>query len=618
MSRSEQNDTESDEDESSRASALEANATLLTFAYDKWFRWSAAVVFLGAVCVGLFVAKIFVASPPDIDPPFRISLLDKFQCRSLMRSAKSYAADGKVNEATTAWRSALINNPANLEAYRGTLEFLIAQPRIQKAQVSLGLMSGQNLLKRSETNHADVVLFARFLDRSELYNLSILILDTLKDDLTAEAARMKARAYFYEGDMARFGALWKKRSSELTNSSDLSLIATAWGAAWGPPAGMQAARERLAAARNDLATGAVASRLQLKVAARLLDVSLYRSALDQLTSRHEDSVSDNVGYWGLLARAGRRADAAALAKNYSRTPENALEAVRLAQVLDALDMTRYAIQFLQGQMADFKYSADLWLTLAALQTKIGDWNQVRQTAVAMRTEQELGGKLTGYSWYLEGSADVRQNREESADQSFNNISGTRFSDPKLAAEIAIGLRNMNRPKLAMEILRGLETDFAKDPVFWFELSVAAYQSHDMDVTSMASAKAYELQPENDGYANNHAAVLIAMNRDPEETVKLTLRLLSRTPGSVDRQINHALALINNRRFNDAEAALRRVPPLSLDSTEKSVLNYAWFLVHENKGNAALARKSAAEIDRSNLMPPQVDRLETGLKKLAAL
>lgn len=616
MSR-QQFDDESEEADSIPASALESNATMLTFAYDKWFRWSAAVVALGAVCVGLFVAKIFIASTPDIDPPQRISLLDKVQARSLIRSAKSYAVAGKSKEAVTAWFSAMQNNPANLDTYRGSLEFLVAQPRVQKNQLLLGIIAGQNLLKRTATNHSDVILFARFLDHAEMYDSSILFLDLLGKDQTAEAAQMLARALFMENNMSRFGALWTKRSAELTNAPDLGLIGIAWESAWGPRAGMQAARDRLAAARNDLATGTLASRLQLKVATKLSDIDLYRSALEQLTSRHEDSVSDNVGYWALLVHAGKRPEAATLAKNYTHPPENPVEAAKLADVLDKLGMTAYAVQFIQSQMADFSYSPDLWVLLAELQSKLGEWNQVRQTAIAMRSQHDLGGRLVAYSWYLEGSADIRQNRDEAADQNFQNLAGARINDPKLAAQMAVGLRSYRRPKLAMDILRGLEKDYAKDPAFWFELSIAAYESRDMEVTLLAATKAYELTPSDDAIANNYAAVLIALGREPEETVKLTFRLLAKMPGSIDRQINHALALINSRRFADAEGSIRRIPPLSLEAAEKSVLNYAWFLIHEASGNAELARRSAADIDRNHLLPPQVEHLEAGLKKLPA-
>jgi hypothetical protein len=133
---------------------------------------------------------------------------------------------------------------------------------------------------------------------------------------------------------------------------------------------------------------------------------------------------------------------------------------------------------------------------------------------------------------------------------------------------------------------------------------------------MAAEKAYALDPSNDMFANNRAAVLIATETQPNEALKLTMKLLARRPGSVEVNINHCLALINVGRIADAEALLLHISPVGLKPDETTVLNFAWFRVHESRTNAVLALRAAAGIDRYHLMPPQVDRLERGLKRLA--
>jgi Flp pilus assembly protein TadD len=138
----------------------------------------------------------------------------------------------------------------------------------------------------------------------------------------------------------------------------------------------------------------------------------------------------------------------------------------------------------------------------------------------------------------------------------------------------------------------------------------------METTAMAIGKAYALDPTSDQIANNQAAVLIATETQRDEAMKLTMRLLAKQPRSVDLNINHSLALINIGRIDDAESIVRRISPVGLRPEEKSVLNLAWFRIHESRTNAPLALRAAAEIDRSHLMPPQVDRLELGLKRLA--
>mgnify|MGYP003842653939 CR=1 FL=1 len=67
-----------------------------------------------AVSVLVAVTPLFVVSTPEIDPPDRVSLLDKFQSRALIQTARATGLAGKLPESVTAWKTALANDPAVL------------------------------------------------------------------------------------------------------------------------------------------------------------------------------------------------------------------------------------------------------------------------------------------------------------------------------------------------------------------------------------------------------------------------------------------------------------------------------------------------------------------------
>ena len=106
-----------------RAEGTEAieNDLLRVLVSDPWFRWAALAVALRVMSVLAVVIPVFVVSTPDIDPPQRASILDKFQARSLIRTARTAGVAGRLPESVTAWKTALANDPANLEARRGAL-----------------------------------------------------------------------------------------------------------------------------------------------------------------------------------------------------------------------------------------------------------------------------------------------------------------------------------------------------------------------------------------------------------------------------------------------------------------------------------------------------------------
>jgi len=87
------------------------------------------------------------------------------------------------------------------------------------------------------------------------------------------------------------------------------------------------------------------------------------------------------------------------------------------------------------------------------------------------------------------------------------------------------------------------------------------------------------------------------------------------PGDVGSRLNHALALLQNERANEAQAALAVVNPDELEGLYHTVYCLAQYELQVLKGDPAKARDYARQIQRRFLKPPQVRWLDESLKKL---
>jgi thioredoxin-like negative regulator of GroEL len=556
-----------------------------------------------------------VASTPEVDPPFRISYLDRVQARSLDRAARGLAARGLVRDAMATWRSAAANDPANLGIYRAVVETLGAQDPVPRSELALGLSAGRELLKRSGTNEADALRLARLYSAARVYDLCVPLMEGFGKDRSPEMNRLYAEALFITGSMSKLGVLVDSHPDDLAATPASRLLVTAWKAAWGPPVGMQAARRDLAAARQSLESGTTATQFQLFVSSELSDLATYKDALDQLSARHEDQPMDHVRYWGLLVGAGRTSEAAALARRFTAAPASPAEAAGMAAIFDALGMTRYAADFGLQQLAEFPFAPNLWITCSQLLKKLQSWKELQEVAVRMRSETSLNGGLSAFSWFLEGYIDLQSGRKESAEQSFNQIRGSRFPTPELAVQTAIELRKQGHPKIALEILLEQSESMSANPEFWFETGIAAYEAADMTTLAKATETAYRLDPSNSGIANNRAAVLIATETQPEEAVTLTLQLFAQNSASVDLLLNHVLALINASRIEDAEFRMRPLATHTFNPAESTVYHLARFRIAESRNDTNAMLLAAESIQPKHLLPPQAARLEKSLARI---
>ena len=566
------------------------------------------------LAMGLFVAKIWVVTPPWFKIRIRISGLDYVQAMALHRAAEANAIAGKLDESVAAWNRAIANNQGDKELYRGFLRTLVAAPQVRKEHLPWAVSQGYTLLALSQTNTGDLELLSSYLRRMDLFSSVSSLLQPHAAELSPAGIRLYAEALFLTDNTATYSDFFQKHQGILTNDPAAKLIHTAWNCFWGPPGGLSSSRQLLDSARTDPELKNLACKLQLRVSRAIPDIPGYRSALNQLVELHSDKVIDHVNLWLLLIDAGQTKEAAELAHGFSHPPENAEETVRLVATLDKLGMTSYGLEVISRKLTESHGESQLWIAKAELLRKLLRWKELQELSVAMRAERRLGKRIGGYSYYLEGEADQNLGNAEAARLSFERSLEEPFPTATLVLRAAVTLRSLGYPKLSADLLQKNEEAFTSRTDFWFELARAAYDEKDPELLERATRRMYELAPNNLMAINNYAAALLANRSKADEAIKLTLRVITEFPDRVDARLNHALALVLNRRVADASETLSRIKPEALGNLETTIFHYVGFEIGVQRNQPGQAKLEAAKIDRHFLQPAQVRFLEENLKK----
>src|SRR5207248_3199816 len=162
------------------------------------------------------------------------------------------------------------------------------------------------------------------------------------------------KALFYSGEMTRFADRWQKLSETPgAIPRELQLYHAAYLAGWGSTSDARAGRSQLEAALEDSDTRVLGNRLSLIVCANMGDADGYAASLTRLGQWQADTLPEHLTYWHLLATLGRRAEAARLARSFSRPPASAVEARKLAETYLLLGLRDEARQFLREQLQAF-------------------------------------------------------------------------------------------------------------------------------------------------------------------------------------------------------------------------------------------------------------------------
>lgn len=564
-----------------------------------------------AILVALGVPRIWRTTPHDFAGPLiRVSGVDLLQVRSLSRTAQRASRSGRPAEALHAWRSALANNFADARTHRGLLAFLRDQPRTDVSDPVLGLVSVSWLMALTQTNRADIPLAADILEKVGRPHLALRLTTPVRD-LDDPVARAHARCLLAAGHYQAFDTFWKAHGDAWASDPVMSQYRNASLAIIDSGSTGLSALDRL---RQDVSQpgplGIRAARLLSRVAVTRQSVSDLSNALDRLDTDGAASVADHADLWRALAAEDRTLEARERARNHAVTaPRDVTVALHYLHTLTALNLHDLAVSFLETHAARYGLSSGIWQLHFDLLAKAGRWTDLRRLATELRSRSSRQDAVFPEVVWAEYRAAHAEERTTEAEDLARELAQIPAPTVETATRIAAGLRAHHRAAWGLRLLRANEPAFDQEAEFWTELFALAYAVKDVPELTRAVEGLLRVQPGSDIWTQNRAALLLITGEDPAEALQLTFAALSRRPYAVGLTINHALALVRNGRAADAEARLQRVPASRLTGPAAANYHLAWVEIHHAMGRAHEAATAATNIDRSHLLPPQVERLD---------
>jgi len=588
------------------------------------YEWVFRLVFFGGLLfvpvLFLFVFKVWRATPADFQPVVKISGLDLIQARSLRRTALKQAVEGRFEAAFQSWRVAVANNPGDPELIRGCLRHLMQGGDARKyAQIVMGYSSW--LLRLSKTNIADLELAAKLFEVYRLNDMVVSTLSPLESRLTPPLSAAYLKALFNRGEISHFASQWERLQKSGTKISDpeIDVYHAAYVAGWGPHREAAEARTRIEQAKQDPspALRATAHRLQLKISEQLVQAEMYEQSLAYLKDQRLDTLSDQVGFWQLLAMTGQKAQALQLLQSHVQPPASGEEAVVLAKAHFNLGFFDEAREVLKRYAPEFTDSEAVWLSYANLLMQQKRWDELFQVAVQLRHEAHpLRDRLAGYSHYLQGVAEAHRGRSDEARAAFKKLVHATIRNKLWELSAAEMMERLGFSDIAQELLLDIQKEVPATPEYWILLAKTAYETKDANLLVTAMSSAYKLRPNDYMVMNNYAAALLSTRERPEQALQLTARVLQRTPNLAAMKINHCLALLQNEKLSEAEAVLKTLNPDELREQDLTYFHFAAFELNLNQRQYEGARKHGEKIALQYLLPTERQWLDKARQEIA--
>lgn len=582
--------------------------------FNVWFRLLMLALALAVVVCAVGLLKVWRTSPPDFEPVVRVSWVDMVQARMLRQNAEKLMAQGNYDASALAWHMAVLNNPADPNLIRGSLDQLLRAERINPRILGLALDRTGWLLRLTKGDPKDLELAVRAYGKYELNEPILDLLRPLKGPLLPALEAAYLKALFHSDKMDEFGARWKENAPRLKDLPDLALYHAAWQAGWGPPETLTEGKTRLASAVNDPVQRILANRLLLFVSYRAQDLVTFQGGLRRLEEWHADRVVDQIAHWELMVQVGRKGEARQLAENYALPPVLPWDVLGLANAYASLGMEDYAKRFLRRYAPELgnsggTWAARMWEMYAELLVSARQWEELMGLAFQVRVLDNTRVPLGAFSQFMEGRALYSLNRHAEAQRCFQRAAQLQFHSPSYALKAGIFLLQTGEAATAWQVLLPIQKDLPDNVLYWWTLFQAAYAKKDGEMLLKAAKRAYDLAPGDGVQLNNYAAALLTTRERPTEALKLTLSLYLANTDSVIAKINHSIALAMNHREKEAEEILDQVDPRQLSLSESTDYYLTRLEIDSNTGRMDKAQEDLAKVNTSYLFPAQMKWLE---------
>ncbi len=589
---------------------LEGYPLLRTLVLDTAFFWAVMLIAVVVIGLGVGIPKVWRTTPENFSrATIRVSLIDLVQAWSLSRAARRSDAVGEYDRAMLALRGAVVNNLGDPNLHRAMLRHLRDVPEARPDQAILALFSSSWLLALSQTNITDLELSSDVLEKYGLPAYALEILGEAAQGNDPSLSPVRARCLFAAGRVEEFLSLWRTHP-EWGKEMRMRLYHDAWQAGWDSGVvaidALQRLRDSVGLPGND---GLTAARLLLVAAVRKGGPADAAVGIERLQASHAASVAQHALYWRFLASVGEFDQARAKAKAYGGEPRLAMEAAAYAEALAALGLRDEAIDYLEKNLPKFQTHPAVWEAYLSILVDARRWNDVRRAAAEAQRQAASFETTRILAMFAQYRAEVGENREHTADGIADKLASARILDNGTALTIARSLMRDGRAAPALKILQAKRPDLRDEKVYWQAVFSAALSVHDVEALRESSIELLRLAPNDPVALSNRAAMLIAVEQEPAEALEITFRLVTEYPHVAAFQINHAFALLLNRRVEEAWGILGGVDANRLDRQAASAYHLAMTEALNARGEFREALAESDKVQPGLILPPQAERLE---------
>lgn len=583
------------------------------------------VLVIGGAVLAVLLAlpKVWRTTPDGFRPIIRISLLDYAQAWSLRRTAERARTAGNIEEELRARFSAAANNPGNPALLREALQSYVRTADVQGLAPDRAANAAAMLLRLSPTNEADIHLAARTYDAVGYTGQVLGLLEPRRENLPEDLQGPLMKALFNTGRADELAEWWATSGQRLAEDPELALYHAAWLAGWGDPRNREPHLENLLTATESLEQRLLANQLLLAVCWQHRDLTGYANGLERLQGFRGDRLIDHVRYWLLLRDAGQSDLAARLARDHPYAPRNPMEATTLAQALVTLGQRAEARHLLEATShtlgnTDALISLPFWALLGDLHLEDGNWDEVIRIGRQIQSQPGTRPTLGGFGSFIEGRGWQELGLQPAARQAFERAIDLGFPTPQLAMEIAILLLRLESPDLATDVLVPLEPLFENSSRYWQALFEAAYILRtDEALLFKAARRNLDLAPDDPVRQANYAVALLVTRQRPEEALRLTFSFVNAQPNLVLARLNHAHALAQTGRLEEAARIAGSLSPPA-DPGLRTSLGLLRFTLATARQDPDAAQRALEEINPDLLFPSQQDWIHETRRQLPAL
>jgi tetratricopeptide (TPR) repeat protein len=540
-----------------------------------------AFIALTPIAIGgvLLIPKIWEITPDHISPKIKVSGLDFIQSWALARTARQHENQGDFDAALYSWEAAISNHPTKTKHLRAAIASYLKLEHPTAKQISRNLNYSTWLLRLNQTNFNDLELVVETLDRSRLDQLQYSLLMPLEPELTESMRAAYSRSLFNLLKYQEFNEQWQKLSEPIRRSPANVLYGTAYTALRSSSQEAEESKLKLEKSLTDSGSSLLAKQLLLLVYFHRKDDTKYENILGKLILSKQARYSHHLGYWTLLTQLDKTDQALKLASDHSEKPIIVEDLINHVTLLRGLGAPEMAHELIQNNIESFPRATSLYSAYADLLIDLLDWDRLREIAITLR-KLNTDDNATSLSYYLEGTADAKQIRNNAAEKAFKKFS-TSASENGIVSKVSIAkeLFQFGFPNHALTLLKQVEPKNQTNATYWHTKAGFAFQQEDFNEMKLASEKALSLEPTNTRYKSSLVESLLNLREEPARAIRLTLELASKNPNSFSHHINHVIALTLNRRVKEAAELLRQIPVESAPNAQaRATFYYAKFSI----------------------------------------